>query len=625
MGALIVLLSLLIERARQHGETPVAEQPVVVDPQKSAEIERLREQEEDLQWQADMLRQQREEFAKDLTNKRDELAHLEDHIRRLEDHAKKVIAEVELLRKAGKGKLADSDKAKQQAAELEQEIADKKKQLADARKEILRRRPAYAIVPYDGPHGTSRRPLYVECTEEGIVLQPEGVVLGAEDFQGPLGPGNPLDAALRASREYLQRAGLKGEPYPLIVVRPSGALAFGACRGAMKHWESEFGYELVDQDAEIKYPPADPQLAATLRRAVNDARQRQIMLASAMPNRFGAEGRLASFRAADNSEAGAGDDGSGSGPAGSRGGRAGAPRGVPSFSSGGTGMGTGPRGATGSGGSGTYGQGGIGDRASAAARSGRPGQNGSYGSAGTASGTGQPGMAQSGGGQPGTGGSSSSPSSQSAGSGPSGTQPSQGGQSYAGGSPGGNASSGSSTNQGAGATSIMSSGARSGSPGAAMNSQGGASAGSSGSSAAGQQSAVGATPSATASLNPQMAKARKALKNRGENWGLPNAAPKATAITRPIRVECYSDRLLLLPEKDETRTPLVVPIEEDLGQNLDAFVDAVWRHMDRWGLAVLGGYWKPILTVDVKPGGEERFAELQMLLRGSGMEVERKP
>jgi hypothetical protein len=46
--------------------------------------------------------------------------------------------------------------------------------------------------------------------------------------------------------------------------------------------------------------------------------------------------------------------------------------------------------------------------------------------------------------------------------------------------------------------------------------------------------------------------------------------------------------------------------------------------MDRWGLAVLGGYWKPILTVEVRPGGEQRFAELQLLMQGSGIEVERK-
>jgi hypothetical protein len=132
------------------------------------------------------------------------------------------------------------------------------------------------------------------------------------------------------------------------------------------------------------------------------------------------------------------------------------------------------------------------------------------------------------------------------------------------------------------------------------------------------------TPQQQAAASPQMQKVRKAIKRRGENWGLPNASPKATAIVRPIYMECYADRMLLIPERGEARTPLVVPVEDDLSRNLDAVVGAVWQRMDRWGLAVLGGYWKPILTIDVKPGGEERFEELQQLLRGSGIEVERK-
>ena len=60
-----------------------------------------------------------------------------------------------------------------------------------------------------GPHGTRRRPIYIECTLEGIIIQPEGFVLLPDDFHGPLGPGNPLDAALRTIREHLAQGGGK--------------------------------------------------------------------------------------------------------------------------------------------------------------------------------------------------------------------------------------------------------------------------------------------------------------------------------------------------------------------------------------------------------------------------------
>jgi hypothetical protein len=189
---------------------------------------------------------------------------------------------------------------------------------------------------------------------------------------------------------------------------------------------------------------------------------------------------------------------------------------------------------------------------------------------------------------------------------------------------GGNAATGSTTYQGgSGMASSGSSGG--GSPGGS-SSVGGSpgSSGGSNNSSPDQMSSSSNPSTPSLDFSPQRAKARKAIKNRGENWGLPNAAPKATAVTRPIRLECYADQLRIMPEQGEARTPLVIPIEGDLTQNLDVVIDAVWQRMDRWGLAVLGGYWKPILTIEVKPGGEQRFVELQQLLRGSGIEVERK-
>jgi hypothetical protein len=100
---------------------------------------------------------------------------------------------------------------------VQNEVAQKKKELEDKQKQKSGEK-WYALIPYDGPHGTRRRPIYIECTDIGIVLQPEGVVLLPDDFRGPLGPGNPLDAALRTIRERIaQEGGKAGEPYPLIV------------------------------------------------------------------------------------------------------------------------------------------------------------------------------------------------------------------------------------------------------------------------------------------------------------------------------------------------------------------------------------------------------------------------
>src|SRR5688572_1480992 len=98
MGSLIVLLVLVVQKARAGATAAAttAEQLPLLDPN---EFKRLTEQEEDLQWRAGILKQQREEYAKDLADKRLELAHLEDHIRRLEDQARKLMAEAEELKR----------------------------------------------------------------------------------------------------------------------------------------------------------------------------------------------------------------------------------------------------------------------------------------------------------------------------------------------------------------------------------------------------------------------------------------------------------------------------------------------------------------------------------------------
>lgn len=85
------------------------------------------------------------------------------------------------------------------------------------------------------------------------------------------------------------------------------------------------------------------------------------------------------------------------------------------------------------------------------------------------------------------------------------------------------------------------------------------------------------------------------------------------------------DRLVIVPERgDDARPQTIVLNKNNVRGSIDEFVTAVWKHMDRWGLAVAGGYWKPVLNVEVQPGGEARFEELKTLLQGSGIDVQQK-
>jgi len=523
MGSLIVLLILVVQQARVQAETLADQQRRQRSSPDRAEQRKLVQEVEDWQWQRDILEQQRGELTAKLADGRLELSHLEEHIRRLEQNWRRLQAEVAELNRLQPG-TPQGPAAQEELGQLAAEIAAQKKHLDQLREQYAQRRRSFAIVPYQGPNGTRRRPIYIECRQSGITIQPEGISFGPQDFTGPLGPGNPLDAALRAIREHwtkLAGDAAQGEPYPLLIVRPDGAVAYSMARAAMAGWDDEFGYELVDGEMELVYPPGDPSLSRLLQSTIQTARERQAMLAAAMPSRFDAPSP-ASFSVAPGEAWGGMDDRSQAGNAGGR---------MPGASAFGSGHST-----------------------------------------DSAAGYGGGGAPRSASGAPQTAAASSSP--------PAGTA--------AGKSPAG----------------------RPGDPAAQAGTPQGGSA-PAGRGAASPEQAAGTAPRSLAST-------------KGANWALPNSTATATGITRPITVHCYPDRLVVMPDRRDTRDPQTVSLDGATRDSMEPFVSAIWTHMERWGMAVAGGYWKPTLKVTVFPGAETRFWELQALLADSGIDVERR-
>ncbi len=445
---------------------------------------------EDYRWRREMLEQQRAKVQEEIANRRLELSHLEEHIRELEQKWDALRQQATDLQRSLLGETRDRDAAETQLRQLQQQVSEAKQALDDARQEAAQRQPVYAIVPYDGPNGTHRRPIYLECTADGVVIQPEGVVLGWSDFEGPLGPGNPLDAALRAIREYLARLGppgSQGEPYPLLLVRPTGVESYGLARAAIRSWDDEFGYELIDDQMQLKYPPPDPELARLLQKVIADARSRQQILAAAMPSQYDQQQDVG-FVASPT-------------------------------------------------------RGGFLPQGPAATEYAQQRKNG-FGRGGDAR--------YLDGHAPGT----------VAGEAPPLDRQSVGGE--------------------------TGKGVPHGKPGA--------------------KTGEGCSPLA---------------KSRGRNWGLPGANDRATGIVRPIRIALLPDRLIILPDRGDSVPPELVMIDGSMMNNIDGFVSKIWDRIEQWGIAVAGGYWKPVLHVQVAQGADERFDELRTLLDGSGLEVQR--
>ena len=88
-------------------------------------------------------------------------------------------------------------------------------------------------------------------------------------------------------------------------------------------------------------------------------------------------------------------------------------------------------------------------------------------------------------------------------------------------------------------------------------------------------------------------------------------------------VRCSPNQLTIVPD-DNRSLPKNVPLGARTEDAVDGLVSGVWDHMKDWGLAGRGLYWRPTLVMEVAPGAEARFAELQTLLQGSGLEVRQR-
>jgi hypothetical protein len=639
MGALVPLFLAIARQARLEALRAATVKATQRHDDTRAEFENV-------EWRIEQLKESRQKTETQLAEARMSLGHVEDHTRRLRQQVQELRVKWDASRQSDQQGSRQRSELEGELETLRKELAQAERELSDAKRAAAEQPRSYAIVPFQGPNQTRRRPIYVECTATAVILQPEGIVLSAADFDGPPGPGNPLAAAMRAEREYLLRGGLDphvvGEPYPLLLIRPDGIVAYWAARAALKTWGTDFGYELIDDEWKLAFPPADPQLAREVLEAVQQSRARQQRLIASAPRVYGGRagasggsggyapggyvpgapgGTFASrFGSDDNAgnEGGGGIGGVGGGGGDNGGGRYASPDGSARgtgggrYGTGGTavgGSGAGSSSARGTGNGGPYASGGTGNGATGGigvGGSGNVGSGGYGGGSASGGGTGAPDGAGSGNPLRGTGSSGS------------------------GGSPGGMAQPADRTlnlmppSEPAGTRPANSGSAQSepGQPGEMLR--------------PGEWRPTPPAPPPKPLKDDKIdeddkhdrrgkppKKPKSLAATHGLDWALRNAASGATPIARPIRVAVHADRLVVLPDRGNAGGK-IISLDRHTESAVGPFVSALQTHIESWGMAGNRMYWRPILQVQVAPGGEERFRDLSVLLEGSGLTVERK-
>ncbi len=273
LGTLILLLALVAQNAttaaQQQAQAKLQSKDEASDSARPrmtrAAVEDLLRQEE---FRVNELVSVRDQQTADLEARRDELTHLEDHIARLRQQISQLNDEVGVAT----GELEVTSITESAINEIEAKINEEQQVIEALREETKDQSPRVVIVPHKGPNGTSRRPVYLECHADGITIQPEGSQITLAQLENAGYSANPLDAALRTIRIHvMQTYGDPVPPYPLLVVRPDGIDSYGAARMAMRDWDDQFGYELVPAEVKLAYAKPDSNLKRRIDLAINHA------------------------------------------------------------------------------------------------------------------------------------------------------------------------------------------------------------------------------------------------------------------------------------------------------------------------------------------------------------------
>ncbi len=299
MGALVMLLVVVARNVREQSSVQAAAIETEIDTTNPLEkltseeadaiLEQIRMGVEEADWFAEELSEAKNQFGKELEEKKTQLALIEKGTQKVKDELTRLNELAEQL--ADKPEGAQSSDA-QNAEQLKSRLEQLKKQreaeeleLAELQKEAANDAKAYAIIPYKGANGTYRRPIYIECRDDRVILQPEGVELYPNDFILADRPDNPFDAVLRVIRQYFIETNqiVRGtEPYPLLIVRPSGSETYSTTRKAIGTWIKEFGYELVDENWKIEYPQPSAELKDRIEKQLEASRNRMAGYLAAM-------------------------------------------------------------------------------------------------------------------------------------------------------------------------------------------------------------------------------------------------------------------------------------------------------------------------------------------------------
>jgi hypothetical protein len=183
--------------------------------------------------------------------------------------------EVKLGRMTGELSASSTEDATaKERIELETQIKELKRRMRAAQQSSSE--DVFEVVPFDIITGTSRRPILIECTAKGLRFIPEDITVTPEDLAGFTPAVNPLIVGASALVNYWTAWNIRQpnparepEPYVLLLVKPSGTIAYYVAIKMMSDLRQPHGYELIEEDTVLQMPPVDAGAKAACEAAIS--------------------------------------------------------------------------------------------------------------------------------------------------------------------------------------------------------------------------------------------------------------------------------------------------------------------------------------------------------------------
>ncbi len=146
------------------------------------------------------------------------------------------------------------DTSQKEVERLAGELAKMERVLEETKALKAQEGETFSLVPYHGKFGVQRTPVYVECTADGLIFQPENSRLDNPDFDIQLFRNEVQRrgvALVRANHDPDQPSRPPvpknaTTPYVLFLVRPDGLESYYNATTALRGFDLDFGYELID-------------------------------------------------------------------------------------------------------------------------------------------------------------------------------------------------------------------------------------------------------------------------------------------------------------------------------------------------------------------------------------------